>query len=651
MRLMPTPLVSVLMTVHNREAYIAAAIESVLAQTVDDFELIIVDDRSTDASVEIARHYASDSRVRLHVNERNLGDYPNRNRAASLARGEYLKYVDADDMMYPFALDVFLRAMRTFPDAALGLSLPEEPDWVFPVCLSPREAYAAQLLDGRNLMSAAPLKAIIRRSCLEDVGGFHAEGRCTADTTCWLALAQRWRVVLCPDGLTRWRLHPQQESAWSRRNWRDQATVAGRVYRMEQRFLEHPDCPLAKAERLEALGRGRRRHRRKLLWHLRYGRVSAAATEWREGRRRSAAPCRTQRAAASEPGASGPAPEPPAGASPANADTPVVVSLLLPLAASGAPAEHTVASVLAQTLSAWELLIVPAGSPGPDNALAKSIPPDPRIRVVAGNSRGSAWQACNETAGLAQGSYVTFLEAGDRLYPHALDVMTSLMRRHGEAVLGVSGSPAHYQWGVSLPGSTAWRSEFFYVHRFLTSPSALIVSAAAFRSVGGFEEDLPPPSRQLQMKLACEGEVVLINRGLVHGHACADPEQYGVRTWPLGWAEGYPWIVDWLADGSTPLSEDEARCAVTNVLAHAWNTAREKGLRDHVAQVERLARAQGISRRRLREGQRYREGWSDGMEREAEAFRNAVPDWHGFMSTPVGGAGAGRRAAVAGQAG
>ncbi|HEV2714429.1 MAG TPA: glycosyltransferase family A protein, partial [Terriglobales bacterium] len=98
---MATPLVSVLMTAYNREKYIAEAIESVLASNFKDFELIIVDDCSKDRTAEIARRYTSDSRVQVHVNEKNLGDYPNRNRAASLARGKYLKYLDSDDVIYP----------------------------------------------------------------------------------------------------------------------------------------------------------------------------------------------------------------------------------------------------------------------------------------------------------------------------------------------------------------------------------------------------------------------------------------------------------------------------------------------------------------------------------------------------------------------
>ena len=118
-----TPLVSVLMTAYNRDSFIASSIESVLAQTLDDLELVIVDDGSSDHTLEIARSYERlDPRVRVVVNERNLGDYGNRNRAAELARGSFLKYHDSDDLMYPHGLSVMVSMLISEPRAAFGLS-------------------------------------------------------------------------------------------------------------------------------------------------------------------------------------------------------------------------------------------------------------------------------------------------------------------------------------------------------------------------------------------------------------------------------------------------------------------------------------------------------------------------------------------------
>ena len=90
------PKVSVLTTCFNREKYLTACIDSVLASSYHDWELIIVDDVSTDTSVAIAKSYEKkDARIKVYVNAQNLGDYPNRNKAASYAKGKYIKYLDA----------------------------------------------------------------------------------------------------------------------------------------------------------------------------------------------------------------------------------------------------------------------------------------------------------------------------------------------------------------------------------------------------------------------------------------------------------------------------------------------------------------------------------------------------------------------------
>lgn len=118
---MKKPLVSILTTCYNREKYLAECIESVTNSTFQDWEMIIVDDQSQDKSVRIAKTYASkDKRISVYVNDKNVGDYPNRNRAASYAKGKYLKYLDADDMLYKNTLEIMVENMEQFSEAALG---------------------------------------------------------------------------------------------------------------------------------------------------------------------------------------------------------------------------------------------------------------------------------------------------------------------------------------------------------------------------------------------------------------------------------------------------------------------------------------------------------------------------------------------------
>lgn len=206
-----SPLVSVLMTAYNREKYIAEAIESVLSSTYTNFELIIVDDYSKDKTEEIARYYeAKDSRVKVYLNEKNLGDYPNRNRAASYAKGKYLKYVDSDDMIYPFGLEQLVYYMEQFPNAGYGLcSLNPNINNKFPLLLSSFDAYSYHYL-GPGLFHKAPLSAIIRKKAFDLVGGF-IEERMVGDFEMWHKLSLKNLVVLMPQGIVWYRSHDSQE--------------------------------------------------------------------------------------------------------------------------------------------------------------------------------------------------------------------------------------------------------------------------------------------------------------------------------------------------------------------------------------------------------------------------------------------------------
>ncbi len=234
---MNLPLVSVLMTSFNREKYIAAAIESVLASTHGNFELIIVDDQSKDSTAAIAKTYAGkDQRVRVYVNEKNLGDYPNRNKAASYATGEYLKYVDSDDYIYPWGLELLVKMMEEFPASGWGLcSLVQDYAKPFPFELTPKQAYEYNYL-GPGLFHKAPLSSIIRKKIFDEVGGF-APGRMVGDSEMWHKLAQKYKVLLMPDGIVWNREHELQEV-------KSRFKYMVEYEKIMIRYLRSADCPL-----------------------------------------------------------------------------------------------------------------------------------------------------------------------------------------------------------------------------------------------------------------------------------------------------------------------------------------------------------------------------------------------------------------------
>ena len=241
---MTAPLVSVLITAYNREEYLAASIESVLAQRLGDFELIVVDDRSTDGTLEIARDYARrDARVRVHANERNLGDYGNRNFIASLARGELLKFHDSDDVMYPHCLEVMVAAMQTEARGGFGLSAHRAwPGGPVPMLLTPRQAYQREFL-GLGLFMCGPAAAVFRTKVFRELGGFENFGP-PSDTIFWMRACARYPVLLLPTDLFYYREHPGQQLQ-APTSARQYATVTAHAWRA----LAAPECPLDETER------------------------------------------------------------------------------------------------------------------------------------------------------------------------------------------------------------------------------------------------------------------------------------------------------------------------------------------------------------------------------------------------------------------
>src|SRR4051812_14204979 len=110
------PRVSIGVPVYNGERFIRATVDSILAQTYTDFELIICDNCSTDGTQAICREYAArDPRVRYFRNERNLGPAPNYNRCFALSRGELFKWNAADDVLAPDFLKCCIELLDSDP--------------------------------------------------------------------------------------------------------------------------------------------------------------------------------------------------------------------------------------------------------------------------------------------------------------------------------------------------------------------------------------------------------------------------------------------------------------------------------------------------------------------------------------------------------
>jgi glycosyltransferase involved in cell wall biosynthesis len=202
-------LLSVLMTSYNREQFIAEAIESVLASTFKNFELIIVDDGSKDKTVAIARSFASkDERVSVYVNERNLGDYPNRNQATSYARGEYIMFVDSDDKILPDGFERCVKSLQQFPEAGFGMQLHETHNEPFYLT---SEEVIHQHFFIKPCLSIGPGGTILKKTFFETIGKYPVNYGPANDMYFNLKAAANGGVVFLPFEFNFYRIHEGQE--------------------------------------------------------------------------------------------------------------------------------------------------------------------------------------------------------------------------------------------------------------------------------------------------------------------------------------------------------------------------------------------------------------------------------------------------------
>lgn len=116
------PLFSILIANYNNGRYLQEAINSVLVQTYMNWEIIIVDDKSTDNSFDIYEKYKNDSRFRIYYNDENKGCGYTKHRCAELAKGELCGFLDPDDKLSSDALEIMVRAHQEHPNCSLAYS-------------------------------------------------------------------------------------------------------------------------------------------------------------------------------------------------------------------------------------------------------------------------------------------------------------------------------------------------------------------------------------------------------------------------------------------------------------------------------------------------------------------------------------------------
>lgn len=207
------PLVSVVIPVFNGEKTIRETIESVLNQTLTDFELLVINDGSQDGTLDIVERIP-DSRIQV-FSYPNAGQSTSRNRGIEIAKGDYISFIDADDLWTPDKLEAQLQALQANPKAGVAYSW---TDWIDESSQllgkgsynTEQGAVFTKLL--LNDFVANGSNVLIRRQALTEVGGFDPSVTPAEDWDLWLRLAARYEFVAVRSPQILYRISPNSAS-------------------------------------------------------------------------------------------------------------------------------------------------------------------------------------------------------------------------------------------------------------------------------------------------------------------------------------------------------------------------------------------------------------------------------------------------------
>lgn len=246
----PSPAISVALCVHDGERFLAAAIESILGQTFTNFEFLILDDGSRDASRALIERYAAqDSRIRPIWRE-NRGLIASLNELLREARAPLVARMDADDVSLPERFARQYAFLAEHPDYAVIGCWTEDIDeqgspW--PIDASPHPVTHEEFLE--RIRVGGPLMChpgvMMRRDVVLSVGGYHAAYRHCEDLDLWLRLSSRTCLGSLPEKLIRYRHYSDQVSSRHATQQQIGAAIAFLAWREREAGRPDPTAHLA----------------------------------------------------------------------------------------------------------------------------------------------------------------------------------------------------------------------------------------------------------------------------------------------------------------------------------------------------------------------------------------------------------------------
>lgn len=212
--------VSVVTPTYNRARFLPAAVASVLAQTHDDLELIIVDDGSVDETCQILEPYLADRRVRYFYQE-NQGQSCARNFALKQAKGDYIAFLDSDDLWVPNKLEKQLAVLHSDSEVDIvhgDEAIIDQRGTI--ISLENMKRYSGRIT--RYLLadnSVSITTALVRRRCFDEMGGFDTSVGVADDYELWLRFSARYCFYYQPGIVASYRVMADQISSDKRRRF------------------------------------------------------------------------------------------------------------------------------------------------------------------------------------------------------------------------------------------------------------------------------------------------------------------------------------------------------------------------------------------------------------------------------------------------
>lgn len=234
------PKITILMSVYNGEKYLQEAIESVLNQTFRNFEFLIINDGSTDKSEEIIKSH-NDHRIRLIVNEKNIGLISSLNKGLDAARGEYIARMDCDDISLPQRLEKQFNFLKNNPDVGVVASFTREIDedgkslsthWKQDRESISREEIYHNLFFGNCVAHPTVIvkKEILNKSNLR----YRSDYLDAEDYDLWCRISQIAPIVKMPEPLLHYRRHSKNISISHTKEGKSRSEITAKRIRDER---------------------------------------------------------------------------------------------------------------------------------------------------------------------------------------------------------------------------------------------------------------------------------------------------------------------------------------------------------------------------------------------------------------------------------